>query len=94
MAGNESLAANLYAQEGRGEARSNFLIQTPFNGDDILTLRLETQAQAAPRPSQSEINATIKALGIHALGREDYCVLLDGGVATRRADLARKLTLR
>jgi len=52
------------------------------------------EAPATPRPSLREINVTIRSLGIHALGREDYRVLLDGRMATRGARFANKLTLR
>jgi integrase len=52
------------------------------------------RVQTAPRPSLSEINAIIRGLGIHALGREDYGVLLDGRMATGRARSAPRLTLR
>jgi integrase len=70
--------------------------------DDVLTLGRDQEAQyelrrpsqAASRSSLREINAIVRSLGIHALGREDYCILLDGRMGTRGERFARKLTLR
>ena len=72
--------------------------------DDVLTLGQDQEAQyelrrpshaetvAPSRPSLREINAIVRSLGIHALGREDYCILLDGRMGTRGERFA--LTLR
>lgn len=70
--------------------------------DDVLTLGRDQEAQyelrrpsqVASRSSLREINAIVRSLGIHALGREDYCILLDGRMGTRGERFARKLTLR
>lgn len=63
--------------------------------DDVLTLGRDQEVQyelrrpscaetlAASRPSLHEINAIVRSLGIHALGREDYCALLDGRMETK-----------
>lgn len=67
---------------------------TQSSGEEGLAAQAEPQGKSAPRPSLSEINAIVKGLQIHALGRADYGVLLDGGMSTRRAQLAARLTVR
>jgi hypothetical protein len=86
------------------QAETNLITQMQCSLDGVLTLGQDQEAQyelrrpshaetlAASRPSLREINATVRSLGIHALGRQDYCVLLDGHMgSTGIADWRRGL---
>lgn len=54
----------------------------------------QAEPQIARRPSLREINAIAKGLGIHALGRDDYRILLAEGMSARQLQPGRKLVQR